>query len=442
MNEKYSYRTILLMGLLIVGVWTIRSGSFSDWWSGGRSTFIGSSSQVRIQTTVHYAKSASFYKKMRSEKARLVKTQGASPDSKSVQTLSKKFPEKEQITAFAGAKILQVKNRAPDSKGVRERVKLLETSFKYPLIRVVESVKSDPSGQEVVAQQVEMVADHIIVKVHPRVKKEAFTQLAQRLKGSIRKTLSVPNTYLVSFQAKDVDTIDQMIRTFKQNTSMVAVVEPDYVAHASLTPNDPYFTDQWALDNTGQLGGVVDADVDSPAAWSLHTGTKTVKIGVIDSGVDYNHPDLAANIWVNTGEIASNGVDDDGNGRIDDVRGWDFINGDNDPMDDYYHGTHCSGILGGIGNNAQGIAGVAWNVTIIPLKAFNGSTGVTSSIIEAVNYATQQGVLLTSNSWNGSGYSELLRQAIIDADANGILFVASSGNSSSDLDSVPDRTIL
>ncbi|HLL89308.1 MAG TPA: S8 family serine peptidase, partial [Tepidisphaeraceae bacterium] len=114
-----------------------------------------------------------------------------------------------------------------------------------------------------------------------------------------------------------------------------SAVEPDLaVWSAATTSNDPSLSSQWALNNTGQTGGTPDADINAPEAWDRTTGNGSVVVGVIDSGVDYNHPDLKANVWVNAGEVAGNGADDDGNGYVDDVRGWDFRNNDNDPADD------------------------------------------------------------------------------------------------------------
>ena len=125
-------------------------------------------------------------------------------------------------------------------------------------------------------------------------------------------------------------------------------------------PNDPSFGQTWGLNNTGQTSGqagVADADIDAPEAWDLTTGSRSIVVGVIDTGVDYTHPDLAANIWTNPGEIAGNGIDDDGNGFVDDVHGYDFANNDGDPMDDNGHGTHVAGTIAAVGNNGIGVAG-------------------------------------------------------------------------------------
>ena len=148
----------------------------------------------------------------------------------------------------------------------------------------------------------------------------------------------------------------------------VEFVEPNYLVSINAIPDDLRFVELYGLMNTGQTGGTPDSDIDADLAWDLTTGTHDVIVGIIDSGVDYHHPDLAANIWTNPGEIPDNGVDDDGNGYVDDVHGWDFADDDNDPFDDNGHGTHVAGTVGAVGDNGRGVTGVAWKVSIVPLK--------------------------------------------------------------------------
>src|SRR5262245_22284472 len=174
----------------------------------------------------------------------------------------------------------------------------------------------------------------------------------------------------------------------------VRYAEPNYRIHLENTPNDPKYQDGtlWGMNNTGQSGGTADADIDAPEAWDLATGSSSMVVAVIDTGVDYNHEDLAANIWSNTAEATGiAGVDDDGNGFVDDVRGWDFANNDNNPMDDHSHGTHVSGTIGAIGNNGIGVAGVNWNVKIMPLKFLNAQgNGTTLGAIQALQYKSEE----------------------------------------------------
>ncbi|MEE9269903.1 MAG: S8 family serine peptidase [Candidatus Krumholzibacteria bacterium] len=232
-------------------------------------------------------------------------------------------------------------------------------------------------------------------------------------------------------------TVEQAILRFGDDPR-VEYVEPNYIVRATqVFPNDPDFDKLWGLHNTGQTGGTPDADVDGPEAWQVGTGD-TVVVGVIDTGVDWTHEDLAANIWTNPGEVPGNGIDDDGNGFVDDVRGWDFANNDNNPMDDNRHGTHVAGTIAAVGNNGVGVVGVSWSARIMPLKFLhaNGS-GFSGDAIAALEYATLMGAHLTNNSWGGGGFSTALRDAI---DASGqvrMLFIAAAGNKGQDADLSP-----
>jgi len=231
-------------------------------------------------------------------------------------------------------------------------------------------------------------------------------------------------------------------------------IEPDRVFGVQRLPNDPSLDLQWYHNNTGQTivtPGKVGADIKSQTAWDVTIGSRNTVIGVIDTGVDYTHPDLAANIYSNPGEIAGNGIDDDGNGFIDDVRGWDFGDLDNNPYDDIIgHGTEVAGTIGAVGNDGRGIAGVNWDVSILPLKiADRFGLLVGSAIIGAHDYATmmrERGVNLvaTNNSYGGIGsdfYSNLPtgidaeKDAIERFIASGGTFVASAGNDALDNDS-------
>ena len=223
--------------------------------------------------------------------------------------------------------------------------------------------------------------------------------------------------------------------------------EPDAVYRVDTLPNDPLFGQLWGLNNTGQTvkssTGTADADIDAPEAWSTTTGSSSVVVAVIDSGVDWHHPDLAANIWTNPGEscpgCASDGIDNDGNGYVDDVHGWDFVNDDNDPFDDHGHGTHVAGTIGASGSNGVGIAGVNWNVQIMPLKFIGANgQGTADDAVRAILYATRMGAVASNNSWGGEEFSQALEDAIADADAHGSLFVAAAGNSGKNTDTTPD----
>lgn len=224
----------------------------------------------------------------------------------------------------------------------------------------------------------------------------------------------------------------------------VRFVEPNYRIQKLTIPNDTRFGELWGLLNTGQSGGTPGADINITNVWASYgTGSTNIIVAVIDTGIDYNHPDLAANMWINPGEVAANGIDDDGNGIVDDVYGARWTNGDGsitsgNPMDGDSHGTHVAGTIGAIGNNGTGVAGVIWSVRLMALKFLddNGS-GWTADAIAAIEYAIDKGAHLSNNSWGGGGYSQALKDAIDAAGAAGHLFFAAAGNSNSDNDSTP-----
>ncbi len=234
--------------------------------------------------------------------------------------------------------------------------------------------------------------------------------------------------------------VEEAISLYKADPS-VEYAEPNYIVTAQAIPNDAYFNLLWNMNNTGQTGGTPGADIHAPAAWDITKGSKDVVVAVIDTGVDYTHEDIAANMWINSGETAGNGVDDDANGYIDDVYGINAITGSGDPMDDYGHGTHCAGTIGAVGNNALGVAGVNWNVKIMPCKFLDATgSGSTSGAVTCMEYVQAMkdngvNIIATSNSWGGGGYSQALYDAIYSHMQKGILFIAAAGNSNVNNDS-------
>jgi subtilisin family serine protease len=204
-------------------------------------------------------------------------------------------------------------------------------------------------------------------------------------------------------------------------------IEPDLKVSAAFLSDDENLAKQWAHDK-----------VHSAAAWDITRGSSSVIVAVLDSGVDYTHPDLAANIWINQGEIAGNGIDDDHNGFVDDVYGWNFVSNNNNPMADdapSFHGTHVAGTVGAVGDNGRGISGHAQVVKIMPIKFLgsNGS-GYTSDAVKGIDYAIKNHAQIINNSWGSGTYSQSLSDAISRARAAGILFVAAAGNSAANND--------
>ncbi len=232
------------------------------------------------------------------------------------------------------------------------------------------------------------------------------------------------------------------------STPGIVLVEPNYRYKLTLIPNDTLFNNLWGMRNTGQAGGLPDADIDATDAWDIETGDSDIIVAVIDSGVDYTHPDLNGNMWVNLPELNGQpGVDDDGNGYIDDIYGYDFAgaqqanpnDGDGDPCDVFGHGTHVAGTIGAVGNNNRGVAGVCWDVRLMALKVGaddGGSSLVLSDAILAIEYAIDMGADVINASWGGDSttYSVAMRDAIAQARNAGIIFVAAAGTESSNND--------
>ncbi|MCK5642311.1 MAG: S8 family serine peptidase, partial [Gammaproteobacteria bacterium] len=218
----------------------------------------------------------------------------------------------------------------------------------------------------------------------------------------------------------------------------VKYAEPNYIIHFTAMPNDSAFGELWGLHNTGQqvngVTGTQDADIDAPEAWDITTGSDNVIIAVLDSGVAYLHPEINPNIWLNNAELSgTGGVDDDNNGYVDDIYGWDFWANDNNP-EDYHslgHGTHVSGTIAARGNNGAGITGVNWNAKIMALRV-GGIVGSIGDATEAIYYAVDNGADIINASWGGPNFSQPLYEAISYANDHGVLFVAAAMNGGSD----------
>lgn len=240
--------------------------------------------------------------------------------------------------------------------------------------------------------------------------------------------------------------LDAVIQQLNQNPA-VAFVEPNYRRHLRAVPNDPLFGQQWGLQNTGQfiadsvggnVTGLPNADMGLSRAWNNQTGSKNVVVAVIDDSVDIHHPDLSANIWRNAGEIANDGIDNDGNGYVDDISGWDFVNNDADPSTDLNrnegHGTLVAGCVGAVGNNGLGVSGVNWRVSIMAIKA---GTDVASELL-AFQYAMSNGAQIVNASWGGPQFSRAESTAVQLLQNAGILLVTAAGNYNTNNDMIPD----
>ncbi|MEW6302831.1 MAG: S8 family serine peptidase [Verrucomicrobiota bacterium] len=224
-------------------------------------------------------------------------------------------------------------------------------------------------------------------------------------------------------------------------SGLVEYAEPDFIVELQATPDDFRYFDGslWSLNNTGQAGGTADADIDAPEAWDVQTSAASVIIAVIDTGVRFTHEDLAANLWVNSGEVPNNGVDDDNNGVVDDVHGINARANNGNPLDDHGHGSHVSGIMGASGNNGVGVVGVCWQTQIMACKFLDSSgSGSISDAIRCIDYARAMGAKVMNASWGSTGFNSVaLQDAIASARDADIIFVAAAGNAAGDNDVDP-----
>jgi subtilisin family serine protease len=284
------------------------------------------------------------------------------------------------------------------------------------------------------------VHNQLIVRLRDGGSGESLTALFSRLRAiGITFFETVDGLVVLTLpEGLDVPTARSLAKTLDG----VAYAEPNYLVTTGVTfPNDPSFADLWGLHNLGQNGGTPDADIDAPEAWDFVTGSPGVVVAVLDTGIAYTHPDLTANMFRNEAECIANGVDDDLNGYIDDCHGIDTANGDSNPLDDNQHGTHVAGSIGATGNNGVGVAGVNWQVKLMPCK-FLGANGVgdTADAITCLEYVAAMkdravnpvNVIATNNSWGGIEFSQALYDAVEVQRQKGILFIAAAGNGGDD----------
>jgi subtilisin family serine protease len=290
-----------------------------------------------------------------------------------------------------------------------------------------------------------IVSNELIVRFKEGLGKEEVQSLIGKTGATVKTYIEALDYYVLSLPSHL--SVNEALRWFRQQ-GVVEQAEPNYLIPLKTVPNDPEFSKQWSLHNTGQIGGADDADIDALEAWDIEQGKTAVINAIIDTGVDYTHEDLAANIWQNPGEIPNNGIDDDGNGYIDDLIGWDFVDSfggaadedfvssDNDPMDRHGHGTLVAGIAGAVTNNDIGIAGVAWNCQIMPVRAgykTQSGDGILESddAAQAIIYAAENRARVINLSWGDYQKSNLIEDAIAYAIDKGALICAAAGNENS-----------
>ena len=310
----------------------------------------------------------------------------------------------------------------------------------------VQALAQGPSRRSVLVNGREAVAGEVLVKFTRVLAVQERLQLEQDVDAGESETIG-PDVRRMRSRSLNVQTLIASLRT----RATVQYAEPNYIWHTTVSSNDPQFGELWGLRNVGQViggrTGVVNADIHAASAWSIATGSRANVVVVIDTGIDYTHQDLAANVW---SAPAAFSVTIGGTTIVcaAGTHGFNAITKACDPRDDNNHGTHVAGTIGGAGNNALGVSGVNWNASIMGAK-FLDSAGSGSSVnaINAIEFAIQAknafaatakaNVRVLSNSWGGGGFSQALLDEITKANANGMLFVAAAGNNASNDDTVP-----
>lgn len=272
--------------------------------------------------------------------------------------------------------------------------------------------------------------DQVVVRYRPGTPRAARTDLTAQLGARIESSSAVKGLQVLDLPRGT--TVASAVEAL-ESTPEVLYAEPNYRIAGAAAPNDPMFHKMWSLGWTNSHG--VNSGIGTPRVWNLTTGSSGVTVAVVDSGVDASHPDLAPNMWTNAGE-ALNGKDDDGNGLADDLQGWDFVANDNNPGDENGHGTHVAGIIGARGNNANGVAGVNWEVRLMSLRVLDAAgSGWTSDVADAFAYAGRMGVDVVNASLAGPTFSQALLDSI--AASPNTLFVVAAGNASKDVGTTP-----
>ena len=305
---------------------------------------------------------------------------------------------------------------------------------------VLNEVETDKTAKYVPGQ--------LIVKFKAGLRTEAMAAMATSYPITLNK--SIQGAGIDLFSISEAVDMDAMIDKLEADPS-VEYVEPNFYLWPTAVPNDTYFNQQWGLRNSGQdvrgRRGTAGADIDATAAWDITKGSRNVIVAVIDTGAAISHPDIAPNLWYNTRELNGarglsdwrpNGVDDDGNGYVDDVVGWDFVNNVNNPRDLVSgHGTHVAGIAAASGNNGQGVSGVSWRSRIMPLAVYDYSNGglPTSAVVEALAYAQRMGAQVINMSLGGYGTSQALRDAVNQTTSP--VICAAAGNDGRNNDTSP-----
>lgn len=341
--------------------------------------------------------------------------------------------------ALARGHVLQERLLPTPTAGRWQRERLVRSDIQERLLLVREDWQDDAAaGRWLIRGRSIYLADQMIVRVREGVRRDRLQAELGAAGMSLLKEVA-KDLYTVRIAGAGLDSHERALASFNEMRDLVQEAEPDGVGFGAGIPDDSSFSVQWGHHNTGQSGGAVDADVDAPEFWDILEATPGLLVAVLDSGLNMTHPDLLGLAWAHPGETAGDGIDNDSNGRVDDVNGWDFVNGDNNPTDDHGHGSNVTGIIAATRNNSTGVAGMIGGVKVVVCKILNASnSGLTSNLIAATTYARLLGVPVMNLSLQNYPFSSSLNTEFTACQTAGILLSICAGNQGVDNDVTPN----
>lgn len=354
---------------------------------------------------------------------RVIKRNGRVSPAKNPAPLN--IPSEQELADFPDARVIEYSETEGPEPGQKKRQRILETKFKYPYIRTEEIINDASSC---LLSRTEMVADHLLVRLAPEIDPVLFLGECGPETVSLERVTTHDYLYRLKLSDPSLKTWAHVFKTVAAFSNMAQFGEPDFICHARLTPNDPFYVrEQWNLNGTDELNGF-SPGINMEKAWGIQTSAPSIIIAIIDTGICYTHEDLAANIWKNS------------HPQYNDLHGWDTITNDGNSMDDNGHGTMCAGIIGAVGNNAVGITGIVWKTQLMSCKFLSATgVGVDSDSIACINYACDHHAKIMNCSWgHQGGYSNSLEIALQRTHDQGVIVVVASGNDGLDADTYPD----
>jgi subtilisin family serine protease len=345
--------------------------------------------------------------------------------------LNEELPSRQKLSPAIG---LTSYSESLDNRLTRH-IEISESTSSQPFpLRKEQIVSELPNGGSVIKSESSYVASHILIGLEGDEVPEELTKLGEVVPLYPESGLG---HYLLTIDEWNIDSVPETLALLAEEpyASLLRFAEPDWLVSSMVLPNDPEVQNgnQWALQTQSSC-----ADLNANAGWEIRSNAEDVVVAIIDSGINITHQDLAGNLWVNPDEIAANGLDDDGNGIVDDVFGYNALTEDGNVSDDNGHGTHVAGIIGAVGNNGVGTSGVAWSTNLMAVKVMNeNGEGVVSNITQGVIYAVNEGAHIINASFGSYNFQTPIYDVFHYAEEHNVLVAAAAGNDSSNNDEHP-----